>query len=489
MLIPLELPPGVYRNGTDLQSAGRWRDANLVRWIDGTMRPIGGWSARFDVNDTTPRGAIAWRANNGNRWIALGMFNAAYAISQTGTVTDITPSGLTAGFERGTLNLGYGGGFYGADLYGNARDDSGAYTEAATWAFDTWGEELIGCSSADGKIYSWDLNTANDLTAVTNAPTGCLGAFVSDERFLVALGAGGDPRKVQWSDREARTTWTPAATNEAGDLTLATSGQIMCAVKLRGQALILTDQDAHTMTYQGPPFVYGFERVGFGCGVISRKAAAVVDSGAFWMGARGFHLFQGGQVQEIPCDVADYVFNRLNRSQRSLVHAISNSEYSEVWWFYPSSGATEIDSYVAYNYAEGHWAIGSLTRTTGVDRGVFDRPIWVDETGQAYNHETGLNYGSNSVYAETGPVSLANGDNVMSVNQLIPDEKTQGDVTATFKTRFYPNDAETSHGPYTMAAPTDVRFTGRQFRMRVSGNTADWRVGIMRVNAETRGRR
>ena len=45
-LIPIQLPPGVYRNGTELQSAGRWFDANLVRWFENTIRPIGGWRKR-----------------------------------------------------------------------------------------------------------------------------------------------------------------------------------------------------------------------------------------------------------------------------------------------------------------------------------------------------------------------------------------------------------------------------------------------------------
>jgi hypothetical protein len=73
---------------------------------------------------------------------------------------------------------------------------------------------------------------------------------------------------------------------------------------------------------------------------------------------------------------------------------------------------------------------------------------------------------------------------------MIPDEKTLGDVTATFKTRFYPTDVEREYGPYSMENPTSLRFTGRQVRMRVTGNTAsDWRVGIMRLDAVAGGRR
>jgi hypothetical protein len=55
-----------------------------------------------------------------------------------------------------------------------------------------------------------------------------------------------------------------------------------------------------------------------------------------------------------------------------------------------------------------------------------------------------------------------NGDNVAQVTKMIPDERAQGDVNATFKTRFYPNGDETTHGPYSMSNPTSLRFTGRQ---------------------------
>lgn len=489
-LVPLQLPPGVYRNGTDLQAAGRWRDASLVRWSDGTMRPVGGWSNRFDLSDAVPRGMHVWRDLSNNRFLAVGMWDKLYAISQGGTITDITPVGLTTGNVTATQNLGYGGGAYGLGPYGTPRADTGTYSEATTWSLDNWGEELVACSSADGDLYSWDLNTSNDAVVIPNAPTGNLGLIVTEERFLFALGAGGNPRLVQWSDREDREMWTPDATNEAGDIELQTPGQIMQAIRARGQTLILTDIDAHIATYQGPPFVYGFERIGSACGAISRKSAAAVDQGVFWMGQGSFFVYAGGAVQEVSCDVVDYVFGEINNSYLSHVWAVSNAQNSEIWWFYPSASATECDRYVSFNYAERHWSIGMLSRTTGVDRGVFATPIWLDATGQAYNHEVDFaDNGGASIFAESGPISLGAGDNVAVCTMLIPDEKTQGQVTATFKTRFYPNDTERSYGPYAMANPVDVRFTGRQIRMRINGTPTDWRVGIPRLDMKPGGLR
>jgi hypothetical protein len=85
---------------------------------------------------------------------------------------------------------------------------------------------------------------------------------------------------------------------------------------------------------------------------------------------------------------------------------------------------------------------------------------------------------------------LGNGEQTMSIMQLIPDEKSQGEVSLKFKTRFYPNGTETTHGPYTPANPTGVRFSGRQFRMRIDGIAGeDWRVGNMRVDAFPAGKR
>jgi hypothetical protein len=489
-LVSLDVPPGVYRNGTDLQATGRWRDASLVRWSDGTMRPVKGWFPRLTMDDSAPRGALAWEDNSGDSWIVCGTADKLKVASASGTVYDITPSGLVAGDVSSTLKTGYGYGFYGVDFYGTERPDIGSRSEATTWAIDTWGEYIVACSSADGEIYEWDLDTAGTADPVANAPIGNLGLVVTDERFLFALGAGGNPRLVQWCDRENNTLWTPAATNEAGDLELQTSGQIMFGLRVRGQTLIVTDQDAHTATYQGPPFVYGFERVGTGCGAISRRSGAVVDAGAFWMGYSDFYAYQGGAVAPIACDVRDWVFGSLNTAQQSKVYAVSNVANSEIWWFFPDAASIENSRYVSYNFKEGHWAIGEISRTAGVDRGVFRDPIWFDADGVAYNHETGFNYDGARPYAETGPLQIANGDQVAVVTELIPDEKTQGDVHGVFKTRFHPNDVERDYGPYSMSNPTSVRFTGREVRMRVEGVQAvDWRVGVMRLDVKAGGRR
>ena len=191
------------------------------------------------------------------------------------------------------------------------------------------------------------------------------------------------------------------------------------------------------------------------------------------------------------CDALDYVFEDINTSQITKVYAVHNSQHGEIWWFYPSEGNLENNRYISLDYKEGHWNVGVIDRTAGVDLGVFGNPIWADADGDLYNQETGsIHSGSSKPFAESGPISLGNGDQIMKVTNLIPDEKTQGQVNVTFKTRFYPNASETSHGAYTLTNPTDVRFSGRQVRIKVQGvGDTNWRSGVMRIEAKAGGRR
>jgi hypothetical protein len=492
MYLPLKLPPGIYRNGTEYQAAGRWYDANLVRWYENTLRPMGGWRKRASGQMSgLCRGFITWRDNSANRWIAAGTHTKLYAMNEAGTLKEITPTSFTAGIADSLSKTGYGYSTYGTLAYGTARPDTGLITPATTWSMDTWGEYLIACSNADGKIYEWQLGftTPTLAAAITNAPTGNKAVLVTAERILFALGAGGNPRKVQWCDQENNTLWTPAGDNQAGDYELATPGTLLAGKRVKGVNLLFTDVDVHTAQYVGAPFVYGFEKAGSGCGLISAQAVAAIDTAAIWMSKSGFWIYDG-YVKPLPSDVSDYVFGNINFNQASKVYAVHNSKFGEIWWYYPSSGSNENDSYVTYNYRENHWNIGTLARTAGTDAGVFANPLAVSTDGFIYEHEVGFAYDSASLYAESGPVQLGNGDNIMSVRQVIPDEQTLGEAVVSFKTRNYPTGTQSTFGPYTAANPTDVRFAARQVNMKVTGNTlADWRIGVMRLDAIPSGKR
>lgn len=490
--VAIKIPSGAYRNGTLYQAKGRWRDVNLVRWREGAMLPVGGW-AQYGSNTFTgvPRGCVAWADNSNNRWLAFGTADYAYAMDDDGAITDITPAGFTTGVDDATYAGGYGADAYGDGTYGTPRADTGVLTLATSWAWDTFGEIPVGCSDADGVLYEWDLDTGNNLTAITNSPTGNIGLIVTAERFIFALGAGADPRRIEWCDRDNRTTWAAdIATNQAGGWNLATDGEIMFGAKTKGETLIVTTTDAHVARYVGQPNVYGFHRVGMGCGASSRRGSVRVDNAVYWLGHNSFYRYEGGSVRKVPCDVWDFFFEDLSKTQASKTYAWHNHEWNEVWWNYPSDTSNEVDSYVAFNYIEGTWSYGHIPASSMVPKGVFQTPFGLHTDTKVYQHEVGYVHGSETPYAESGPYELGDGDRWMYVTRVIPDEGTLASTTLTLKTLHYPTGSTTTFGPYTMTEPTATRAAGRELLLRVAPTgSSDWRFGQPRLELAQGGRR
>lgn len=479
----LNLPPGVVRAGPRHNSKGRWYDSNLVRWHDGVLQPIGGWSVLTGAGSSAVGGAVrgmfAWRLNNGTAYVAMGTPTKLYVYS-AGTLSDVTPGGFTTGGTNAS------GSFY-------------SRTEAASWQLDAFGEDLVACAYSDGRIVAWDasVGTGTAAAALSGAPTGCKGVVVTPERFVFALGAGGDGRKVQWPDQESTTDWTPAPDNQAGDIILDGQGVIMAGRRGSNETLIWTDTDLWAARYIGGSFVYSFRKVGANCGAISRRSMAVVDGKAFWMGARGFFVYDG-VVRPIPCEVGDWVFNRLNIAQASKVNAIAHPEFNEIEWNYPSgSGTPECDSYVrlAYGTNPAHWSIGFRERTDGIPRGFLEYPLAADASGAVYEEENGTTYADEggspnyTPYVESGPVEIGDGEQLMMVRQYIPDEETLGEVDLSVLTALYPTASETTNGPYNAANPTTFRATGRHMRVKLTQDTGGWRYGNPRFDIVPAGGR
>jgi hypothetical protein len=511
--VNLQFKPGLFKNGTVYQAQGRWYDADLMRWSNGAIGPVGGWRTWGYLTTAVtgvPRTAIPWQDNSANRWMGVGTPSKLYVYDDAASLYDITPTGFTAGRSDADPNNGYGDWKYGRSTYGYARPDLGVPLPATIWSFAMWGEDLTGCTPVDGKLYEWDTSggtqtpQTNIATQVPNSPEYIIATLITPERIQMCFGgvtnggveADANPRKIFWSDSGNNETWGVLATNLAGDHIIVSDGELLGGINVRGQVLIFTTTSAHTANYVGLPYVYQFNDVGDDCGPVSMNAVVVAKNVAYWLGRSGNNFFMyDGYVRPMPCDVQEHVDSTLQDSQASKTVGWHNSLFNEVVWFYQSTSGTEVDSYVSYNYLENHWSIGSVGRTATSSRGIFAFPILFDSSGNPYEHEIGGTYEdvdttTYTPYVESGPIQIGAGNQVLTATSLIPDVSALGDITSTFYTRMYPSDSDTAHGPYTMASPTSVRFTGRTVRMRCTSDSANnWNVGIPRLELQPNGRR
>jgi hypothetical protein len=321
-----------------------------------------------------------------------------------------------------------------------------------------------------------------------------------------------DPLLIRFSSQESITTWAAEATNTAGDLRVGSGSQIICAVETRQQILVYTDVSLHAMQYLGPPFTFGIDQISENTTIAGPLAVKAVDDMVFWMGVEEFYIYTG-QVQKLPCSVRSYVFNDFNVSQQELVTAGLNSSFSEIWWFYPSSDATELDRYVVFNYEEKVWYYGTMTRTYWLDRGVNDYPLAANTDGYLYQHEFGLNDGTTtpasaiSSYIQSSQLSIGEGEDFVFLSRLIPDmtfdasTDAAASVNMTLETRNYPGGQylQTNASAVTQTATTPVeqfttvayiRLRGRSFALKVDSSTIDiqWRLGSPRVEVRPDGR-
>ncbi len=440
---------------------------------------------------------------------------------------------VNSGLDSYVASTGWGAGTWGFGTYGSSSAIS-ASGQLRLWTHDNFGEDLI-INPRGGGIFRWKedngLSTrALELSGISGAnkvPTVGLQVITSEtDRHLIVLGADPlssgsrtgavDPMLVAFSDQENELQFEPLATNTAGSVRLSSGSLIIGGLKSRQEVLIWTDTSLYSMTFIGPPLTFAINLINEGAGLISPKAAVNSPTGVYFMSKNAFYFYNGA-VQKLPCTVQDYVFSDLDLGQAFKCFATLNSEFSEVWFFYPSlTDATgEISRYVIYNYEEGSWSIGSLVRYAWLDTGIEDKPLAtakLSSVNYLLQHETGANDDTSSmdgVFVESADLDLGDGENFAFLKKLIPDlrfDKTLGTsptpaVNVVIKRRDFNNQtlATDSTNQITESTTfTSLRTRSRQIVLRIESDDdnaeADrkdykWRLGSTRIDVEQSGRR
>jgi len=452
--------------------------------------------------------------------------SSATAASNAGPTGNCTATyQLNIGPAVQTFGFGWGAGTWNASTWNTPRSSSNVVLDSRLWSINNWGQDLI-ITAKDGSTYEWLESggmSSNRATEVANAPTNSTLSMVSTEtRHVVCMGTEttiGSPNTqdkmfIRWSDQENYNQWTPNVTNSAGSQRIAGGSEIRCARPAKGTVLVWTDTTMQSMSFIGPPFIFGFRQLGNDCGAVGLNSAIVIDDVAYWMSDGQFFRY-AGSVQEIPCSILNHVFDDINKTQYSQVYAGQNSNFSEVIWYYCSSNSEECDRYAIYNYLENSWYYGTMNRSTYQDNGVELNPLATEyfpnsnistittingvTQGRSiiYAHESGVDAdgAALSAYIQSGDGDIADGETFSFINKVIPDFQNQtGNAVITLSVKDYPNDTATVGETLTVSNTTgflNTRIRGRQSNIKIE-NTAvgdNWRFGTLRVNIKQDGKR
>jgi len=408
-------------------------------------------------------------------------------------------------------------------------------TGATTYKLSTTsGGAFIVTSSAGSGTQTLAIRAVpvSSLSGASNVPLTQNTLIVSDaSRFTLVFGANDygsttyDPMLVRWSDQESVTNWTPAITNQSGSVRLSHGSQIQAVLQSRQEILVFTDAAVYSLQYLGPPYVWGSQLLSDNISIVSINAAAYTSGMAFWMGADKFYKYDG-RVQTLRCDLRQFIYNDINRTQFGQIFASTNEGFNEVWWFYCTQNSTVIDRYVVYNYVEDAWYYGSLGRTAWLDSSLVDYPIAATYSNNLVYHENGVDDGTllpatamNSSIT-TSQFDIGDGNNFAFIWRMLPDltfrgstdgttpsltiqlqplqnsgsgynnpisvggTSTDGTQTVT-ATQTYPIDLDTFTGQL------NIRVRGRQMSMKIACNTlgTQWQLGSPRIDMRPDGKR
>lgn len=370
------------------------------------------------------------------------------------------------------------------------------------------------------------------LATASDVPLSQIFFLVSDaSRFVICFGTNDigssvvTPMLVRWSDQEDPTMWTPSITNQSGSITLSHGSTIVTAIQSKQEIVIFTDSALYSLQYLGPPYVWGSQLLADNTSLAGPNAVTLAAGTIYWMGVDKFYKYDG-RLQTLNCDLLRYIYNDIDRVQFEQVYASTNEGFNEVWWFYPSEGATTNDSYVVYNYLENVWYYGSMARTAWLDSGLQDYPVAATYSNNLVSHELGVDDGTAatavpiSAFITSSQFDIGDGNNFAFVWRMLPDltfngstagttpsltmqllplqnsgsgynnpksvgsdsSSAEGVVTAT---QTYPIDLDTYNGQL------NIRVRARQMSIKISSNTlgTQWQMGAPRIDLRPDGRR
>ena len=505
--------------------------------------------------------------------------NAATATAADATV-DIQPYQVV-GPALQTYGYGWGVSTFGGVVTGGSDTGWGVAVAASTqtlepglWSLDTFGEVLIA-TIANGKTFTWNAGatdpTSNRASVNTPSTDGTLTGANSPFATLIGTNTAGkavgnptasrlslvspttrhlihfgtetvignastqDDMFIRFSNSEELNLYTTLATNTAGSFRLQDGTRIVSALVAKENILIWTDNALYTMKFVGAPFTFGFEQVGTNCGLIGKNAVTEIDGVAYWMSNNGFFGFDG-TVKTLACSVEDYVFDDVDTTKGQQICAGLNNLFTEITWWYPSTGSDFNNRYVSYNYGVnnaqipmGNWYTGTnanAIRTTWIDSLIYPLPyatsysssgtgnfpavVGLSGLGSStlFEHETGTDQinpdGSTTAltsFIESYDFSLQTDQGAaeffLAMRRFLPNFKNLiGDVLITISVADFPADPNTATtlSPFTISSSTtkiDTRARGRYAALKIQNTGAgqSWRFGTFQVDLQPDGRR
>lgn len=506
-VIVLASEPGIQRDGTPY-SGKNYIDGQWVRFVGdrGVPRKIGGYKlidqGNADIIRTVYNYDNPSRPNSCDTY--LGRFNSVSYVNFdfNGNIISGEVNRTPTGYNADPNNL------WDFDIFTNTVDSSNPIVVAAVApnANDI-------SNTTQGPIYYGDTTGVNanaPLTAIKDAANNIVevsGGIVFAPPILIAFDNNG---LIRWSDHGVisggLTGWTLANSQ-----TIANS-KIIQMLLSRGsgtpQLTAWTNNSIISLTYitSGVTTAFSAVTIDNTITVMSPRSIISHENEFYWMGLKKFYYYNG-VVRQLPNTMnADFLFNKINLSQRSKVWGqviVTQRGSTEIWWHVPLDDSEECNHTIIYYKDLNKWGDTAISRSSGAAAGICPLPMMADNVPMDIITRTGITQVYPLWMHEYGYDKYISANNISAIDsyfeghiydffegnpknnramrnrRIEPDFLMNGDMTVTVNIRYFPSDTAAngklqSFGPYNFNLNTQkidaVTSQGRLVSFRFESN-------------------
>lgn len=228
------------------------------------------------------------------------------------------------------------------------------------WRFVQFGSNLVAVNGADAPQLI-DIEAGTNFAALGGSPPVARNVTAIGE-FLVLSGLPSNPFRIQWSAIGNIAGWT-IGTNlsdvqdfgDGGRVTGVAGGEV---------GYVLQEYAIRRMRFlPGSDYVFSFEKVVEGKGCISPYAFATVAGTVFFLSEDGFYSYSGEGLNPIGANrVNEWFLAQTDANRIQAVNCVADPYRTRIYWFYhSSSGATNFDRVIMYDWALDKWAPLAVT--------------------------------------------------------------------------------------------------------------------------------
>lgn len=341
-----------------------WTDASNIRFLDGYVHQAYGYNEVYDSASVIPYHVLPVNIGTARYWIYASLAKIYCTTISGGAAVHTNLTRQTAG------------------------NDVDYAATANSWTSTVLGGiPILNPGNTTDPPQQWDLNTANNFTALSNWPANVYcKSLRTYNNFLIALNITDTsvnyPYLIRWSHPadpgSVPSSWDVSdTTKDAGRFDLAEGyDHIVDGLQLRDSFVVYKESSVWRLDYTGGQFVFRSSKVLGTSGAMNRNCIVEIDGFHVVLTTNDIVIHDGFQANSIlDKQTRRWMFQHMDVDEAYRSFVFKNPFFNEVFICFASVGADYPDTAVVYNYKDKTVSIRSLPNVHHANFGQVDNTL------------------------------------------------------------------------------------------------------------------